>query len=580
MLRRKNEKMKKKKYVLLKEIFRNQHKNVFILLVFLMLSASISVLPAYFIGRIIDYSTKGITEKIYITFLFLVITILSCKLIDFVSQFISNFLSINIANRITQKMMKNVMYSDVDWLGGWERGEIIQTLLDDTEALKRISIKTIPQFIYIVVTAVVSAIMIYEIYPIVFLATLCAIPCYFISLGKNSKRQKVAEKNIRNIKAETREYLIESLENIKDIKIYGVKEEKKARFWNYQKKWSQNIKDKYIAINVFKSIPRVLSALSPAIVYIVAGVAVIRGDLSIGLLVSLVVLVPKLNEPIKAYANFYVEINNLDTLSERMIEYMNAPIDPSYSNMRKDKLCCTPIVFKNVCLARGQRTILSDLSFVIEEGKKIAIVGETGSGKSSILKMIVGLVKPTAGQIFLGLSDLNDLNCNQVREKIGVVLQDNYLFDEDVRENLSYLSEPSEERIVEICENLDIDYLLKRKETDLGENINTISGGENQRINIGRILLAEFPVLILDEPTSELNNLLQTKVMNYICNVYGKRKTIVYTAHKLETVSYADEVMFIQNGKIQALGTHSELLETCEEYFTYVKRNLKRVSDS
>lgn len=574
MLTRKNE---KKKYVLLKEIFRKQYKNVFLLLFFLILFASVSVLPAYFIGRIIDYSTNGMTEKIYITFLFLAITIVSCKLVDLVSQYISNYLSINIANRITQKIMKKVMYSDVDWLGGWERGEIIQTLLDDTEALKRISIKTIPEFIYIVVTAVMSAIMICEIYPVVFFATVCTIPCYFIPLGKNSKRQKIAEKNIRNIKAETREYLIESLENIKDIKIYGVKEEKKAQFWNYQKKWSENIKDKYIAINVFKSIPRVLSALSPAIVYVVAGIAVIRGNLSIGFLVSLVTLVPKLNEPIKAYANFYVEINNLETLSERIVEYMNAPIDQKYSNKRKDKLCCTPIVFKNVCLAREQRTILSDLSFVIEQDKKIAIVGETGSGKSSILKMIVGLVKPTAGQIFLGNSDLSDLNCSQVREKIGVVLQDNYLFDEDVRKNLSYLSEASEERIVEICENLDIEYLLKREETDLGENINTISGGENQRINIGRILLAGFPVLILDEPTSELNNLLQTKVMNYIFNVYGKGRTIVYTAHKLETVTYANEVMFIQNGKIQALGTHSELLETCEEYFTYVKRNLKRV---
>ena len=428
---------------------------------------------------------------------------------------------------------------------------------------------TLPQFLYMLLVAVTSTVTIARVYYPVLLVAAIVYPLYLLPLGKNSRMQENAERSLRDVKAKSRGFIIETFENIKDIKIYGAEQASTEVFGGLQEQWSEDIKQKYVAVNMFKSVPRVLAALGPALVYIFAGIAVIHGNLSIGSVVTLAALLPKLSEPIRAYSGFYIDINVVEKIGEKFQQFLSAPREIQY-DLPEREMAFDTVEFADVSLKNERGTVLDGISFRIEKGEKIAIVGETGCGKTTLLKMIVGLVRPNAGKVKVGGENIAEVNCRQLREHVRVILQENYVFDSSIVKNMGYLSDCSEAEIDEMCRALGLEEVVKSNAGDLGENLNTVSGGERQRINIGRSLLCPFDMLLMDEPTSELDPKMEETVMDFIFET-AKERTVIYTAHKLKTLQYADKILYLKKGKIEDFGKTEEVIRRNRYFEKYTE---------
>lgn len=228
------------------------------------------------------------------------------------------------------------------------------------------------------------------------------------------------------------------------------------------------------------------------------------------------------------------------------------------------------VEFNKVTFAYKDEYVIQNMSFKIKENTTIGIVGQSGAGKSTMIKLLSKMYDVNAGEIRVADTALASLSKAALRKLITVVPQEPYIFNMSFKENLKIVvPEATDEEICEAFKNAQLyDFIIKQKDgldTVLGENGLILSGGQKQRLAIARALLTSTPILILDEATSSLDNENQEKIKKVIASLSGKR-TIIIIAHRLSTIIDADEIMFIKDGKVFKRGTHAALMEKCKEY--------------
>lgn len=224
---------------------------------------------------------------------------------------------------------------------------------------------------------------------------------------------------------------------------------------------------------------------------------------------------------------------------------------------------------ENEALKNGDgKMVLKDFSLKIKAGSKVALVGRSGSGKTTIAKLISGYMRPTAGQVLVDGQDLAQVSLKSYYKYIGYLTQEPMVFDGSVRENLLYavseedLPKITEEKIGEVLELAQCDFILNMKdglETQIGEKGIRLSGGERQRLAIAKLFLKNPEIIILDEPTSALDSFSEEAVTKAMENLF-KGRTVIIIAHRLQTVKKADEIIVLEDGVIKERGTHDELI--------------------
>jgi ABC-type multidrug transport system fused ATPase/permease subunit len=216
------------------------------------------------------------------------------------------------------------------------------------------------------------------------------------------------------------------------------------------------------------------------------------------------------------------------------------------------------------------RTVLRKLNFRIPAGSVTALVGKSGSGKSTILNLISMLYKATKGVVFLDGVNIRELDQDTIRSNIAVVSQSPYIFKLSIRDNLRIVKpDLTEEEMREVCRKACIDEDIMNMtdgyDTIVGEGGTNLSGGQRQRLAIARSLLKDFRILLLDEATSALDNVTQAKIKEAIRNI-TKDHTVIMVAHRLSTIIDADQIIYLENGKVLDEGTHVELMQRCIPY--------------
>jgi len=378
-------------------------------------------------------------------------------------------------------------------------------------------------------------------------------------------------------------YLIELFKNHKLMKIF---QNEKYEI-NRSNKHLENLKDKNAKIRVVyvrvSPIMESLTGVMIAILIFYSGTLVIKGEIDINNFFSFLAAMMLAYQPVRSLATINMAINEGVSAAKRIlpiIDQVNEVRD--FENPQDLILNNGDIKFKNVNFSynKSDGKILENIDLEFKGSKMSALVGHSGSGKSTILNLIPRFYNVDSGEISIDLQPIHKVRLFSLRKNISLVSQDTTLFDDTIRNNISYAkSDATNEEILEAaklsyCDEF-IEDLPNKYDTVIGENGIRLSGGQKQRISIARAILKKSKIILLDEATSSLDTETEEKIQNAI-NSLTKNKTTIVIAHRLSTILNSDKIFVIENGKLISSGKHEDLLITCTQYKSYYEKQIKK----
>lgn len=306
--------------------------------------------------------------------------------------------------------------------------------------------------------------------------------------------------------------------------------------------------------------------------------AVVSKSLTIGEITVLITLLGKAYEPIAIFNVEYIDYKLNKVSLKRYLEYLDLPDVKNMYEGKNIKQLTGNVTLKDISFAYKEKRVLTDINLEIKEKSKVAFVGETGSGKSTIIKLIAGLISPQSGTILIDGKELNKIKLDSYYDHISYLSQDSPIFDGTLKENIVFDKTVSDEKIIEVLKLVELEkFYSKLKnglQTELGERGILISGGERQRIALARLFFDDSKIIILDEATSAMDNITEEKVMNALTK-YLQNKTFIIIAHRLNTIRNVDKIFVLRNGEITESGTYKSLQKN-SEYFKEL--SLKKVN--
>jgi len=318
------------------------------------------------------------------------------------------------------------------------------------------------------------------------------------------------------------------------------------------------------------------------ILFWIGSVLILDGKVSLGQLISFNALLGYFLGPLQNLINLQPSLQEAYVAARRVGEVLDLPEEQNEkATLLRPERIIGPIDFQNVDFRYGsKKLVLQDVSFAVPAGTSVGIVGPSGSGKSSLIKLLLKFYNPEKGSISIDGIDLQDVDNHYLRSKIGYVSQDVFLFHGTIRDNIA-LGKPdaSFESIVEAAKQAQahefIAQMPNRYDTELAEQGSSLSGGERQRLAIARALLGKPDIIVFDEATSNLDTFSEAMLQETIWHLSDTGVTIFIVAHRLTTVTRCDQILLIADGKIKEQGSHEQLVALGGHYATLWERHLR-----
>jgi ATP-binding cassette subfamily B protein len=467
----------------------------------------------------------------------------------------------------------HVLKLPMNFFGTRRVGEIISRFQDASSIRNAISNATLTMMIDSIM-AVVGAVILCCKSPILFLIALIIVALYAILVfAFNNGYRKANEKQMED-NAQLTSYLVESLNGIQTVKAFNG--ELDVQFQTESKfiKLLRSIFNLGHLGNMQSGLKLLISSVGEVAILWVGAYNVIKGNMTIGSLVSFNALLVYFIDPVKNIINLQPTLQTAMVASDRLGEILDLELEKDEREERKiaPSTLKGDIAINNLSFRYGTRKlILEDFSMYIEKGQRVAIVGESGAGKSTIAKILLGFYPYEKGSITIGDYALPDIRLDSLRDKIAYVPQETFLFSDSIMKNLTFgLENPDPEEVIEVAKiarvHEFVNELPLRYETMLDENGANLSGGQRQRIAIARAMLKKPDILILDEATSNLDAVTEKAIQETI-NAYSQGMTTIIIAHRLSTIRSCDRIFVMEKGKIVEENTHDELMKVKNGYY-------------
>ncbi|MFZ5816141.1 MAG: ABC transporter ATP-binding protein [Bacillota bacterium] len=537
-------------------LLRGHWLQLLLLAVLTVLSAWVATLPPGLIRRVIDQALpSGDTALLLRLALLLVASLAAREGLRLAHSYAGALLGLRVTGRIRRALWQRVLAAPMGFFARTQRGEVLQRVLDDAEAVQGAAVQSWPRLLYELAVALVAALSLLQIDGgigalALLIILLAAAPGGWI--GQQSQR----------LGAETRQHQVamtqqaqERLEAIRLVKSFTAEEREADRFRQLQEAWARAQLRYYLLAQSYMNVPRILEALAPMLVYLAGGYQLLADRLTLGQVVAMAGYIPLVNAPVRSFSRTYLTIKAAVPKLRAILEWLALEPEPGRALPRRPVSLRGDIRFEGVSFTYpgADRPVLQNATFTLKAGVQTALIGPSGAGKSTVLALLARLYEPDAGRITIGGEPLDRIHPTDLRQAIAFVGQEPFFLNDTIRRNLAFgLDRPVSEATLR--ESLRLVHLLDQLpdglETVLGERGLRLSGGERQRLALARAFLREPQILLLDEATSALDNENQALVQAAIARVAAGRTSIT-VAHRLSTVAGAAVVLEVRDGAVR-----------------------------
>lgn len=449
-------------------------------------------------------------------------------------------------------------------------GEIMERLSSDISVVAGYMETYFKDCLYVPIVVTVFTIYLIVMNPM--LAVLCLSPLFImvpVSI-KLLKPVKMAQTEYVKKLGLTNNHIQEAFDGVDVIKSYNLQEKMQKKYYDALKEtldisnkndlWQYNI----------EPLSALIREAPTAIALCAGGYLALKGELTIGILVAFISGINKINEPLVYAYQLVVRTQMAMISSNRVLEILDIPVECNNESVQAfNKSSGKVFEFKNVSFSyinsENAKPVLEQFNLSVHEGQKIALVGKSGCGKSTIMKLLCRQNEVDSGEIYFFGNRFSDMAPNNVREQLSIIAQESVIFPMSVSDNIRIgRLEAEREEIIDAAQKAGChDFIMKLPEgydTLLEERGNNLSGGQRQRIAIARAILKDAPIILLDEPTSALDEETEEYVNQTLLSI-SESKTLITVAHRLNTIVDYDEIIVLEEGKIVESGTHETLME-------------------
>lgn len=551
--------------------FMKKDTYIYIFAVILNVSGALitRIFPVAAAGKIIDV---GIIEnnhnEMIRLFIFSIALFFIGRIMAYIGVLLIDSKAYSMNSRLSASMHKKLYFLDHDYFENTTIGEINTLLSKDIRNIRHFISYDIKQSTGEFLVAIASLIYCITINPVMALALIAFFPIFIYVTLNYSKKTEQMYKIEREKASNLNGYIQENIEGNRLIRNLGTEEKEIEKFKTLNGDYiDYTIKISYKMFNYIEVI-KFLSYFMWGVMIFLGGIFIVKGDLTIGGFMIFNSYINKISAPMHNLVDYMNDFQYFKISVKKVKTFLNLNVKQKDDGTLKLKSIDT-IKFDNVSFEIDNKRVLSSINLEIEQGKTYAFIGEVGSGKSSIGRLILRIIDSTDGNIYIDNVDINDYTIESVRDKIAYVSQTPFLFSDTIKNNVNFgNTNLKDEEVKYYLKLAKADYVGKLEdgiETIIGENGVSLSGGEKQRLSLARALAKKPQLLILDDITSALDYESELEVTNNINNLdYDCTKIII--AQKIISVKNADKIFVLKAGKIIGEGTHEELLDKCDMY--------------
>ena len=545
------------------------------LLVFvtIILSSVLGLLPSIITGRIVDEALVGQNMKLLIQLLLAaLVTLFASQLVGVVTTYLNAWISQHIIFDMKNQMYRHLQQMSHAFFTSERQGDIITRMNTDVSGVSSVISGTLSSILSNVATVVTTLVAMFGMNVKMAVVGILVIPLLVIpsrSAGR-TRWKLLSESQAKNDELNQMINETLSVSGSMLMKLFTREESEYERFVKVNREVTDLGLKEQLSGRTFRMVMGIFTQLGPLLIYFAGGYLIIamgETGLTVGTITAMVALVNRLYRPVESLLNIQVDFTRSLALFTRIFDYFDREIDiKSPENAKKMDLKNADIRYEHVRFGYTPDVeILRDINFTAKSGEMTAIVGPSGSGKSTVINFIPRLWDVKGGSVTIGGVDVREFDLHYLRDQIGVVSQDTYLFNGTIRENLLYAKpDATEEEMILACKAAYIHEFIMNQpdgyDTSVGNRGLKLSGGEKQRISIARVILKDPDILILDEATSALDSVSESAIQDAL-DVALKGRTSIVIAHRLSTIMAADQILALNKGVIAQSGTHEELLK-------------------
>jgi len=515
--------------------------------------------------------SSGVGEEEMQKIIMLAVFLLGMYLLRVLFRFLSNYLAHKAAWQCVQDLRMRVYNKIQSFSSGFfhdkQTGDLMSRVVNDTAEFELLYAHIMPESVTNIVTLVGVTIILFSINPMLALLTCIPIPLILASAWVLIKRIRPNFRFMRKNTAALNAKLQDNFSGIKEIQAFGQQKFESEQVHGKAESVTKAMLKALKLSGIFHPSVEFLTSLGTVIVVGFGGYFAYKNQLSVSDIVGFLLYLALFYTPITGLAQLLENSQQALAGAERVVEILDAKSEVrDVKNAAKLPNVKGEIEFKDVSFSyREDRPVLKDVSIKIKPGQMVALVGPTGVGKTTFTQLLSRFYDPTSGEILVDGHDIKSVTQNSLRSQMAMVLQDTFLFNGTIAENILYARPyASIDEVIEAAKAAriydDIMEMPEEFETRVGERGTRLSGGQKQRIAIARAILRKAPIIVLDEATASVDVETEKQIQAAINNLTGD-KTIIAIAHRLSTIRNADIILVFEEGEIVQKGTHEELVK-------------------